>query len=43
MPCEKCGDDAGDVDLNLLQYRSKVGFARGRRIMSLLDQVHGFR
>jgi hypothetical protein len=33
----------GYVDLNLVQYHAKVGFARGRRVISLLDQVHGFR
>lgn len=36
-------NDAGAVDLNLVQYHAKVGFARGRRVISLLDQVHGFR
>lgn len=33
----------GVVDLSLVQYYSKVGFARSRRIIALLDQVHGFR
>jgi len=33
----------GFVDLDLVQYHAKVGFARGRRVISLLDQVHGFR
>ena len=36
-------NDEGSVDINLLQYHAKVGFARGRRIISLLDQVHNFR
>ena len=40
---DKYRNNEGAVDLNLVQYHAKVGFARGRRIMSLLDQVHGFR
>ena len=32
----------GAVDLNLVQYHAKVGFARGRRVLSLLDEIHGF-
>jgi len=36
-------NDEGSVDLNLLMYHAKVGFARGRRVISLLDQVHNFR
>jgi len=36
-------NDEGTVDVNLVQYHAKVGFARGRRVISLLDQVHGFR
>jgi len=39
----KYRNDEGFVDLNLVQYHAKVGFARGRRVISLLDQVHGFR
>ena len=40
---EKYRNEEGSVDLNLVQYHAKVGFARGRRVISLLDQVHGFR
>ncbi|HUT63340.1 MAG TPA: hypothetical protein VMZ04_05220 [Anaerolineae bacterium] len=33
----------GFIDPNLVQYYAKVGFLRGKRIINLLDQVHGFR
>lgn len=39
----KYRNDEEAIDLNLVQYHAKVGFARGRRVISLLDQVHGFR
>lgn len=37
---DKYRNEKGAVDLNLVQYHAKVGFARGRRVMSLLEQVH---
>lgn len=33
----------GDIDLSLLQYHSKVGFDRGRRVMRLLAEIHGVK
>lgn len=38
----KYRNNVGAIDLNLVQYHAKVGFARGRRVMSLLDEIHGF-
>lgn len=40
---DKYRNKEGFIDLNLVQYNAKVGFARGRRVISLLDQVHAFR
>ena len=40
---DKYRNNIGELDLNLVQYHAKVGFARGRRVMSLLDEIHGFR
>ena len=36
-------NDDGFVDLNLIQYHAKVGFPRGKKIKSLLEQIHDFR
>ncbi len=40
---DKYRNGVGKIDLNLIQFHGHVGFARGRRIMSLLDEVHNFR
>jgi len=39
---KKYRDTDGNINLNLIQYHAKVGFPRGRRIMSLLTEIHGF-
>jgi len=36
-------NDDGFIDLNLIQYHAKVGFPRGKKIKSLLEQIHDFR
>lgn len=41
--CSGYRNTAGEIDLNLVQYHAKIGFARGRRIMSLLNEIHGFK